>query len=182
MRALNIARFVVFLAVVAVLLWFIDRDNTSAPEDKAAKQSPSAPVASSPTTPSPTPTAPSTSIPPESGPPRNNPVTRKAARVQAAERAAGAFARPTASATRADWWSALAPMIADRYCSDFDYIDPQQVPYTRVTGRGRVELTPAPETLLTMVRVPTNAGDYAVEVEDLEDGPRVLAIYPWQNE
>lgn len=183
MKGLTVVRFLAFVLVAGGLLWLIDNgDSEQTPA--ASPAAPSATPSASRTAVTPTPSATTEPAPaPEQSadedvPARDEVKDRRGARIELAERAARAFANPGAGATREQWWEGLRPQIAERYQSDFDYIDPQEVPYTRVTGDGRQVKTTAPETLLTLVRVPTDAGPYSVEIEDAQDGPRVTAIYP----
>lgn len=182
MSAGIVLRVAVFLLAASALLWFMnsgdDDPETPASPSTAATETPAPQPAVSP---SPSPSA-SPSATPTLDPDRANVDGRRGARLELATDAARAFARPSAQTPQQQWWDQLRPYLDTDYVDDFEYIDAQRVPFTKITGRARLEPTAAPETLLTLVRIPTDAGDYAVEIQDAEDGLGVTVIYPWQDQ
>lgn len=184
MSAGTVLRIAAFLLVAAALLWFMARDADDAeqaPEDPApaVSETPAPSITPSAASPSPSPSANGDN---RSDVDRGDVDARRKARLDLASDAARAFARPSPATTQQQWWARLRPLIAPSAVENFEHVDAQRVPFTKITARPRLEPTAAPETLLTLVRVPTDAGDYAVEVEDAEDGPGVTAIYPWRDQ
>jgi hypothetical protein len=100
---------------------------------------------------------------------------------RAAIAAVKAFARPAPAADPGQWGPRLSRLVAARYADDFAVIDPLRVPYRRVTGPAVVVPVDAPADVLTRVRVPTDAGPYAVDLEVDDRGRWVTAIYPWSE-
>lgn len=98
-----------------------------------------------------------------------------------ATEAAARFARPSSDVPDTSWLANLEPLLSARYLDNFRYIDPQNIPFTRVTGPVTVHPTEAPPHVLTLVQVPTDAGPWAVEIETDEDGMHVMAMYPWED-
>lgn len=88
-----------------------------------------------------------------------------------------AFARPPAS-TSNRWWATVRPLLSDEAAEAYSGTDPQLVPFTRVTGPPAVIPTDAPASLLTAVRIPTDAGLYLVELQTGPDGMRVTRAIP----
>lgn len=90
-----------------------------------------------------------------------------------------AFARPAgANVDEGKWWATVRSFLTDQAAADYQGIDPSQIPYTRITGRSAVIPTDAPADLLTAVRVPTDAGDYVVELTITERGMQVSRVVP----
>ena len=186
MSAGTVLRTAAFLLVAAALLWFMARDADDAeqaPEDpvSAVSETPAPSITPSAALPSPAP-SPSANGDNRGDVDRGDVDARRKARLDLAADAARAFARPSPATTQQQWWARLRPLIATSAVENFEHVDAQRVPFTKITARPRLEPTAAPETLLTLVRVPTDAGDYAVEVEDAEDGLGVTAIYPWPDQ
>lgn len=106
----------------------------------------------------------------------------QASRFTRAERVATkfmtAFARPPATASPKSWWSGVKPLLSLRSVDDYAGTDPSSVPFTRVTGLVVVVPSDAPSDLVTVVRVPTDAGAYLVEVEHTAAGWFVLRATP----
>lgn len=98
------------------------------------------------------------------------------------EKAAGAFmsafARPITSVSADQWWSAVRPHLTATAAADYSGTDPQQVPFTRVTGPPSIIPTDAPTSVLVAVRVPTDAGTYRVELQTDADGIHVARAFP----
>jgi hypothetical protein len=84
-----------------------------------------------------------------------------------------AYARPPAGTSAVSWWAAVKPLLTTPAAADYEGTDPANVPFTAVTGPPVVLPLEAPDTLLTAVRVPTDAGPYLVEVRTTPDGLRV---------
>lgn len=101
---------------------------------------------------------------------------RFASYVTSAEQFMRAFARPPASTPPSRWWAAVRPQLSTSAAADYLGTDPQRVPYQSVTGPGAVMPTDAPGDLLTIVRVPTDAGAYLVEMATDEAGIHVSAL------
>lgn len=88
-----------------------------------------------------------------------------------------AFARPPES-ERAIWWDNVAPYLSERSRDDYQRVDPATVPFTTLAGPALVVPTDAPSDLLMVVLVPTDAGDYRVEMETDSAGIHVTRIVP----
>lgn len=204
MRMRRILGSVVLLVLAAISLLFLQ--NRSHPADAPVAPSPSstttapAPANPTPTLPGPvvpatSPPAPATSAavpaPPGAEPdgttvapaataaPRNKPeaATFKAA-ASTATAFMKAFARPGGAVDEAAWWNAVRSFMTDQAATDYEGVDPAQVPFSRVTGAPAVIPTDAPAALLTAVRVPTDAGDYVVELTSTEQGLKVSRVVP----
>lgn len=87
-----------------------------------------------------------------------------------------AFARPAPGTDSGRWWSQVEPFMAQRSAAVYAGTDPQQVPFTQVTGPAQVVPTPAPAHLLRQVRVPTDAGSYLVGLETDETGIHIIDL------
>lgn len=87
-----------------------------------------------------------------------------------------AFARPEPGTDPSQWWSQVGPLMAPRAAEVYASTDPQQVPFSEVTGPPQVVPTPAPAHLLRQVRVPTDAGTYLVGLETDETGIHVVDL------
>ncbi len=197
MRSLIGAVFLVALIAVG-LLFLHDHDPSAA----AAPRTPSAP-APSPTiaqgpaegTPS---VAPTSSAPPASaagdaqvdaaGTPLLPAATsspragKQSARFKTAAATATAFmrafARPAPPLDQSAWWAKVEVFMSPLAAADYQDTDPAAVPFDRVTGRAAVMPTDAPSDLLTAVKVPTDAGDYIVELQTTETGMQVTRAVP----
>ena len=84
-----------------------------------------------------------------------------------------AFARPTAGTTNDAWWATVQPYLTSQAAADYAGTDPANVPFTSVTGVGVVVPVDAPDSLVTMVQVPTDAGPYLVEIRFTPEGLKV---------
>lgn len=89
-----------------------------------------------------------------------------------------AFARPSTQTGDATWWSQVKPYLSAQAAADYEGTDPRSVPFTRITGPVSVIPTDAPADLLTAVRVPTDAGDYVVELRTTATGMEVARAVP----
>lgn len=89
-----------------------------------------------------------------------------------------AFARPTGAVDDAAWWAKVSAFMTAQAAADYEGIDPAQVPFTRLTGPAVVVPTDAPADLLTAVRVPTDVGDYVVELTTTEAGLQISRVVP----
>lgn len=94
------------------------------------------------------------------------------------------FARPPAGTPEGQWWSAVEPHLAPRVVEDFVGVDPWRVPFTEVTGDPAVmpRSSDIPMNLLMVVRVPTDGGDYLVDLQTDADGIWVTYARPAQEE
>lgn len=188
------------LALAAISLLFLQhRDHPAAagpvaPSSTSTSVSPAPnlpPVTVTPSTPSTTVnSSPSSSI--AEGEPDGTPVPSsavaaahgpaEAARFKLATSTATAFmtafARPSATVDQAAWWTKVRSFMTDQAAADYEGTDPAQVPYARVTGASAVIPTDAPTDLLTAVRVPTDAGDYIVELPTSDHGMQVSRVVP----
>ena len=183
-------------ALVLVSLWALQgRDTTTSTEG----QTPS-PTATQPTPPTPTTRAPAPSATPSPGSltvadpvdPAGTPVDPTAAAIprddtQAAlfttyEQAAVAFltdfARPTTPLTEEEWWAQVKGHLTDTAAADYNGTDPQQVPFTTITGPAVILPTLAPTDLLIIARVPTDAGYYRVHMERDTTGIHISQVTP----
>lgn len=93
----------------------------------------------------------------------------RASAVAAAETVMRAFARPRGSAEA--WWEALEPLLTPEAARDYAWVDPANVPATRI-GRG-ARITDATSAYVACVAVPTDAGTYTVILS------RTDANAPW---
>lgn len=81
------------------------------------------------------------------------------------------FARRTVSSTQ--WHADLAPYLTPQAATAYQYVDPANVPPTKITGP--VTLTPASTPLVARVSVPTDAGVYLVIMSRSDESPTWLA-------
>ena len=100
--------------------------------------------------------------------------------VAAAEAFLRAFARPPAGADHDAWWAAVAPLMTPQGRLDFMGVDPTRVPFTTLTGPGLIQPQPqeADSHLQTLVRIPTDAGDYLIALEHRQQGWLVARATP----
>ena len=101
-------------------------------------------------------------------------VLDDAARASAIERGTKVmtlFARRDVPATQ--WQADLAPYLTPQAATAYQYVDPKNVPPTKITGN--VTLTPASTPLVARVSVPTDAGVYLVIMSRSDDSPVWLA-------
>lgn len=101
-------------------------------------------------------------------------VLDDAARATAIERGTKVmtlFARRDVSATQ--WQADLAPYLTPQAATAYQYVDPKNVPPTKITGK--VTLTPASTPLVARVSVPTDAGVYLVIMSRSDASPTWLA-------
>ena len=96
------------------------------------------------------------------------------------------FARPPGPASEQHWWAKVAPHLTDAAAAAYEGTDPQNVPFTQVTGPASVlltdtppdPLTDAPNDLLLLARVSTDAGWYRVEMCTVPEGIRIVRATP----
>ena len=81
------------------------------------------------------------------------------------------FARREVEATQ--WQADLAPYLTPQAAQAYQYVDPANVPPTKITGP--VTLTPASTPLVARVSVPTDAGVYLVIMARTDESPTWLA-------
>lgn len=81
------------------------------------------------------------------------------------------FARRDVPATQ--WQADLASYLTPQAATAYQYVDPKNVPPTKITGT--VTLTPASTPLVARVSVPTDAGVYLVIMSRSDDSPTWLA-------
>lgn len=81
------------------------------------------------------------------------------------------FARRAVEATQ--WQADLAPYLTPQAAQAYQYVDPANVPPTKITGP--VTLTPASTPLVARVSVPTDAGVYLVIMARTDESPTWLA-------
>lgn len=89
-----------------------------------------------------------------------------------------AYARPEPSVSEEQWWAGVQVLLAEPAQADYAGVDPQEVPFTAVTGEPQMVPVEAPAHVLRLVRVPTDAGDYLVSLQTDEDGITVTRITP----
>ncbi len=92
-----------------------------------------------------------------------------------------AYARPGADTTAEAWWAPVSDLLSEDARTIYAGTDPRNVPFTKVTGRAVVVPTEAPMHLLTIARVPTNAGAYLVEMQTGPEGIRVTRLTPEED-
>lgn len=189
---------VILLALAAVSLFFLQhRDHPSvAPATVQPPRSMSAPATLPPATGAPPPPS-TTATSSPSGSPADDEADGTAVAPTASAAARGpaeaarfklatstatafmtAFARPGAAVDDAAWWAKVRSFMTAQAASDYEGIGPSQIPYARITGAAVVIPTDAPADLLTAVRVPTDAGDYVVELTTTERGMQVSRVVP----
>jgi len=81
------------------------------------------------------------------------------------------FARRAVEPTQ--WQADLAPYLTPQAAQAYQYVDPANVPPTKITGP--VTLTPASTPLVARVSVPTDAGVYLVIMARTDESPTWLA-------
>jgi hypothetical protein len=106
---------------------------------------------------------------------------QSAAWAPAAARAVGfmhAFARPPAGVNASAWWARVVSYLSPAAAADYAGTDPANVPFTAVTGPATVVPVEAPTELVIVVRVPTDAGDYLVDIQTTPTGLWVTRATP----
>ena len=96
------------------------------------------------------------------------------------------FARPPSSVSEQRWWARVAPHLTAAAAAAYAGTDPQNVPFTKVTGPATVLLSEGPSDpftdassdLVLLARVPTDAGWYRVEMTTLPQGIRITRAAP----
>ncbi len=88
------------------------------------------------------------------------------------------FARPPTSVSEQQWWGRVAPQLSEQAVVAYAGTDPQNVPFSEVTGPATILPSVAPSELLAIARVPTNAGWYRVEMTTSSDGIRITRATP----
>lgn len=88
------------------------------------------------------------------------------------------FARPTTPLTEEEWWAQVEDHLTDTAAADYNGTDPQQVPFTTITGPAVILPTIAPTDLLIIARVPTDAGYYRVHLERDATGIHISQVTP----
>ena len=81
------------------------------------------------------------------------------------------FARRDVSANQ--WSNDLSPLLTAKAAQTYKYVDPRNVPPTKITTP--VTLTPASTPLVARVSVPTDAGVYLVILSRTDESPKWLA-------
>ena len=105
---------------------------------------------------------------------------------RAAEAFMADFARPAGPVTDQQWWGRVGPHLTAAAAAAYEGTDPQNVPFTKVTGPANVLLTEAPtdpqteapNDLVLFARVPTDAGWYRVEMVTVAEGIRISRAIP----
>ncbi len=189
----------VLAAVVLVALWFLQQRDDAPPAPSQPSATSSAPTAAAPApaTPTPAATTPMSSSPPEAPAvnpvePEGDPVDPTApatardedqakqftAYAKAAEAFMADFARPAATVTEQQWWSKVSGHLSEQAVTAYEGTDPQNVPFTEVTGPATIVPSDAPSQLLAIARVPTDSGWYRVEMTTTADGIRITRASP----
>ena len=89
-----------------------------------------------------------------------------------------AFARPAVDVSATAWWANVRSHLSVSAAADYEGTDPANVPFTTVTGPPVTVPVEAPEELVVAVRVPTDGGDYLVEVATTPTGQWVTRATP----
>ena len=189
----------VLAAVVLVALWFLQQRDDAPPAPSQPSATSSAPTAAAPApaTPTPAATTPMSSSPPEAPAvnpvePEGDPVDPTApatardedqakqftAYAKAAEAFMADFARAAATVTEQQWWSKVSGHLSEQAVTAYEGTDPQNVPFTAVTGPATIVPSDAPSQLLAIARVPTDSGWYRVEMTTTADGIRITRASP----
>lgn len=87
--------------------------------------------------------------------------------VQAATDTIQAFAKPAKPTSQAAWWAAFSEHLTDEAKHDFEGTDPEVVPITRIAGTPTLLDTDG--SYRHLVEVPTDAGDFLVEVQVMDE-------------
>ena len=95
----------------------------------------------------------------------------KTAAIDTATKAMTLYARPTV--TDKQWIQELGQVLTAQATADYQYVDPANIPVTRITGTGQLRIDEN-NGFGCHVMFPTDAGDY--EVQLLRSG----ADKPWQ--
>jgi len=95
----------------------------------------------------------------------------KTAALDTASKAMTLYARPTV--TDKVWIQDLGQLLTTQATADYQYVDPTNIPATKVTGTGQLRIDEA-NGFGCHVLVPTDAGDYDVQLL------RSAADKPWQ--
>jgi len=195
---------IVLAAVVLVALWFLQQRDDAPPAPSQPSATSSAPAGAAPVPVTPTPaaatptlaTSTSTSTPqaPAVNPvePEGDPVDPTApatardedqakqftAYAKAAETFMADFARPATTVTEQQWWTKVSGHLSEQAVTAYEGTDPQNVPFTAVTGPATIVPSDAPSQLLAIARVPTDAGWYRVEMTTTADGIRITRASP----
>ena len=195
---------IVLAAVVLVPLWFLQQRDDAPPAPSQPSATSSAPTVAAPVPVTPTPaaatptlaTSTSTSTPqaPAVNPvePEGDPVDPTApatardedqakqftAYAKAAETFMADFARPATTVTEQQWWTKVSGHLSEQAVTAYEGTDPQNVPFTAVTGPATIVPSDAPSQLLAIARVPTDAGWYRVEMTTTADGIRITRASP----
>ncbi len=194
----------VLAGVVLVALWFLQQRDDEPPAQTQPTSTSSAPTVTAPVPVTParaaaTPTgtsSTSTSAPqaPAVNPvePEGDPVDPTApatardedqakqftAYAKAAEAFMADFARPAATVTEQQWWTKVSGHLSEQAVTAYEGTDPQNVPFTAVTGPATIVPSDAPSQLLAIARVPTDSGWYRVEMTTTADGIRITRASP----
>jgi hypothetical protein len=95
----------------------------------------------------------------------------KTAALETATKAMTLYARPTV--TDKEWIQDLGQLMTAQATADYQYVDPANIPVTKVTGKGQLKIDEN-NGFGCHVAFPTDAGDYDVQLL------RSAAIKPWQ--
>lgn len=98
--------------------------------------------------------------------------------IVAAEAFIEAYARPSEGTSSEQWWSEVEPLLTPSAREDYSWVDPAVVPFTQITAESVVVPTDAPDRVLRVVRVFTDAGPYLVSMQTDETGIKVIRISP----
>ncbi|MEW1808419.1 hypothetical protein [Pseudarthrobacter sp. NPDC080039] len=95
----------------------------------------------------------------------------KTAALDTATKAMTLYARPTV--TDKEWIQDLGQILTTQATADYQYVDPANIPVTKITGTGQLKIDEN-NGFGCHVVVPTDAGDYDVQLL------RSAADKPWQ--
>jgi hypothetical protein len=95
----------------------------------------------------------------------------KTAALETATKAMTLYARPTV--TDKEWIQELGQLLTAQATADYQYVDPANIPVTRITGTGQLKIDEN-NGFGCHVVFPTDAGDYDVQLL------RSAADKPWQ--
>lgn len=190
----------VLAGVALVALWFLQhREDTPATPAQPTSTAPTAapPAAATPTPAAATPTWYASSTAPPAPPvnpvePEGEPVDPTAAATpraelqskqfsgyaKAAESFMADFARPATTVSEQQWWAKVVPHLSEQAVTAYEGTDPQNVPFSKVTGPATIVPSDAPSELLAISRIPTDAGWYRVEMTTTGDGIRITRASP----
>jgi len=191
----------VLAAAVLVALWFLQQRDDAPPAPAQPSATSPTPTVAAPATATPTRTTSPSPSTPEA--PAVNPVEPEGDQVdptapatardnhqakqftvyaKAAEAFMADFARPPSAVTERQWWAKVSGHLSEQAVTAYEGTDPQNVPFTTITGSATIVPSDAPSELLAIARILTDAGWYRVEMTTTADGIRITRASPEKDD